>query len=320
MQRIRMTALALAIPALAVLAMSGCGGGDSKSTDKPSTSGASTSSGGDKKDTGKSSSGKEEVASTGWGTIKGKVVLDGTPPTPAPLEITKDQDHCSKGPKSELLNPTWIVGQDKGVANVIVWLQAPTNKYFAIPDDQKTRKDTVLVQQPYCAFEPHVFVLYPSFYDAASKSQKRTGQQFKVNNTAAIAHNTNYSFSDQLLNTGDNKLLPPLKAGDKPAEIDVTANAAKEKDCSKVQDIKVACNIHPWMSAYGKVFDHPFAAVTGGAKEGDKAFGEFVIANAPAGAEVDLMYWHESMSKPEVAKKVTLKDKGEVTETITIKK
>ena len=46
---------------------------------------------------------------------------------------------------------------------------------------------------------------------------------------------------------------------------------------------------------------HPFAAVT-------KEDGVYEIKNAPAGVDVELVYWHESMSKPEVLGTINLKD------------
>jgi hypothetical protein len=312
MRHLRWVSAALTIPAFALLAAVGCGGGDGKGTDKPKieSSAPSTS----KAKTG-SSAKKEEVASTGWGTLKGKVTFDGTPPTPKPLDITKDQATCNMGPPDEKNDPTWRVGADKGVANVVVWLQEPANKYFKIPDDQKKRTDTVVLDQPFCAFEPHVFALYPSYFDG--KKQERTGQKFEVKNSAPITHNTNLAFSDETLNTGGNNLVPPKSE----LKFDNFV-PCKETDCGKLpQTMKVSCQVHPWMSATGKLFDHPFFAVTTGDRKGDKTFGEYEIKQAPAGAELELVYWHESMgadAKPVVLKKVTLKE-GANTEDFKIK-
>lgn len=323
MQRIRWISTLLAIPAMAVLvASAGCGGGD---TEKPkgggassTTGGATVTSGGESKKA--ASSAKQELASTGSGTIKGHVLYDGDPPKPAQLKMEKDTDHCMKGPKSDTTDPAWRVGGNKGVGNVVVWLQAPKSTYFKIPDAEKERKDTVLVQQPFCAFEPHVFAVYPSYYDPKAGKQTRTGQGFKVTNTAPIPHNTNLTFSDPLVNNMGGNNLIPAKSGDKVNELKFEVWPCKEKDFGKVQEVKFTCNVHAWMYAYGKIFDHPYFAVTTGGKDDDKDPGTFEIKNAPAGAEVELVYWHESMKGPKVVKKITLKDGETLTEDIKIKK
>jgi hypothetical protein len=66
------------------------------------------------------------------------------------------------------------------------------------------------------------------------------------------------------------------------------------------------------MKGFAMVFDHPFEAVT-------KEDGVYEIKNAPAGAEVELVYWHESMTRPEVLEKITLKDKDTTTKDLKIK-
>src|SRR5438067_13675637 len=98
MKRLRLLSTLLLIPAVAVLvASAGCGGGD---TEKPkggsSTTGGSTATTGGAKGE-KSPGAKTELASTGWGTLKGKVTFDGDPPKAEPLDFSKkpeDAPHC----------------------------------------------------------------------------------------------------------------------------------------------------------------------------------------------------------------------------------
>lgn len=318
MTRLRLLSAAFVVPAFALFA-AGCGGGD-KPSEKPApgTSSGTASTGG--KSTAKSSGGpKEELASKGSGTAKGRVVFDGDPPKPELIDVDKlkpsDAPVCHKGPKEQLTDPTWRVGSDKGVANVVVWLQAPENKYFKIPDDMKSKAD-VLLDQPFCAFRPHVFVLFPTYFDG--KAQKPTGQKLVVKNSAEIAHNTNITFEDPILNpSGMNRQMPAKNAP--PIEIkDVLP--CKERDCSKTQKVSIKCDVHQWMKAFGKAFDHPFVDISSGDKEGDKSFGNFEIKQAPAGVEVSVMYWHESMDKPAELKKVTLKEGDNDLGEIKIKK
>ena len=250
---------------------------------------------------------KEPLAAKGYGTLKGKVTFDGTPAPPQMIDIpatVKEKDLCLQG---DTRVQTWKVGgTDNGVGDVVVWLRAPKGKYFEIPPDQQKADGTVKLDQPHCAFEPHVLVLYPTYYDSKSKKQKPTGQKFEVVNSAPFNHNTNYSFSDPLLNSGGN---PILKAKTGVEAIDVKADRDKTGAVGGEQKATFKCNIHTWMSGYGWIFDHPYAAVTTGDEKGATDFGSYEIKKAPAGVPLDLVYWHESMKEPKVLKQnITLKE------------
>jgi hypothetical protein len=291
MSRLRVWTTIGIIPVFAAaFALVGCGGGD-KGTDKPQTRPGSGGSGSkastDSAGNPPSGGGAELVAlkGTGVATIKGKVTYDGTPPAQKTIDMPaslskEDKDHCLKDPDG-VKDHTWVVGPDKGVANVVVWLKAPRGKYFDIPPDlQKPEQMTVKVDQPFCQYLPHVSVTYPSFYDGQSKKQKRTGQVFEVSNSAPIAHNTSWAPSNELLDDGANKLLPKKTGVEK---IELLAHAKKPGD----QDLlTLKCQIHQWMTGYVWAFDNPWAAVT------DKN-GNYEIKNAPAGVELFVAAWHE---------------------------
>jgi hypothetical protein len=97
------------------------------------------------------------------------------------------------------------------------------------------------------------------------------------------------------------------RKGDKPFEKLV------DKIQPDTEPIAFNCDFHKWMTAFAWAFDHPYAAKT-------DENGNFEIKNVPAGAEVEIDYWHESFGpKPKVLKKVTLKP-AENVENLTIKK
>lgn len=306
MQRFRLTGLAVLGPVVAGLIFAvGCGGS------KESGEGEVKSEKSDKveKKTGGSSAPKEELVSTGWGSLKGKVTLDGAAPERRKLDITKDKEICEKG---DTLDQTWKVGPDKGLANVVVWLKAPKGTYFKIPDDMK-KASTAKLSQPFCAFEPHVSVLYPSYFDG--KKQQRTGQDLEIDNDAKITHNTRYGAAEGYDSTtvpSDNPMLPP---GGKRLEENI--KACKDKQADGEQLMVFNCNIHPWMRGYAWVFDHPYATVSKG--DNGKNYGEYEITKVPAGAEVEIVYWHESMDKPKVLDKIKFKD-GDNTKDFTVNK
>ena len=91
--------------------------------------------------------------------------VNGAPPPKGDLTskfdaVPKDKPHCLKGDTED---PTWIVDPaTKGVANAVVYLKfaSPPKYNFA---DTGRGKD-VVIDQPFCAFKPHVSVVDASGY------------------------------------------------------------------------------------------------------------------------------------------------------------
>ena len=161
-------------------------------------------------------------------------------------------------------------------------MRAPEDHYFQVPaDEQKAEPALVKLEQPHCSFMPHAFTLYPSFYDAETKKQKSTGQVFEVTNTAGFNHNTKWDPSPALAMVGDNVILQ--SKGTKKIEVE----SGKPKDAGGELLLKFNCNIHPWMSAFGWAFDHPYATVTSGDAKDAKDYGTYQIKKVPAGVEVE---------------------------------
>jgi hypothetical protein len=298
------------VPVLsALIALTGCGGGSSSSSGGGSkeSSGSKESGGGSKTASGE----RTPIEVKGKATLKGRVTFAGASlPTPRDLkpEMEKqgDKDHCVKG---DTQSQEWIISPDKGVANVVVFLKAPEGSFFKVPDDKRNRTDTVIMDQPFCAFQPHVVAFNPSVFDPATKKQVKTGQILKVVNSAPINHNTGWS-SAAIFNTGKNVLLPAKKG-----ELMVEAKPCRDTDAGKEDILKIACDIHKWMSARAVALDHPYYAVT------DKD-GKYEIKDAPADAEVDVVYWHESMGdaiNKAPRQKIKLKP-GENTQDFTVGK
>jgi hypothetical protein len=221
---------------------------------------------------------KTELASTGWGTLSGTVVYDGTPPEPKALDMkgNKNADAChDTKDKDQLIEQTWLVNKDnKGVENVVIYLRAPEGKYFKIKDEDKKRTDVVKLEQPHCVFIPHTLVHFPAYYDPKTDDYVRTGQNIVVTNHAKFNHNTGFD------GAGD-KGNPIMVPGDKK----VLDKFIPDAD-SPFARVGFKCDIHQWMNAQALVFDHPYAART------DKD-GKFEIKNVPTGVEVFVCGWHE---------------------------
>jgi plastocyanin len=197
-----------------------------------------------------------------WGTVKGQVVWGGGElPPQKNARVDKDQEHClSKGP---IPDESWVVNsENKGVRWAFVWLAPePGQPKLAVhPDLKAIKQGEVVIDQPCCRFEPHALAI-------------REGQELVFKNSAPVAHNVNWT--GVLKNPGSNQILPAGKS------FEIKGLVADR------YPLTVACNIHPWMKAWVRVFDNPYYAVT-------DSDGKFEIKLAPAG-KCRLMIWQESV-------------------------
>jgi hypothetical protein len=299
---------------MASLLMIGCSGSDKPTESGGPRGGASSEGKKGGKDKGKGKA-LEAVTATGTGTLKGRVTLDGPEPDMAAdtkelrakMEANaQDGKFCLSAPEDQNSQQKWVIGQNKGVGNVFVWLQPPAGHYFKVDMSKKTWPAEVVIDQPHCAFMPHAVVLFPSAYNADNpKEPTPTGQKFIVKNTAPINHNTAWKGGDA--NPGDNKIIPK-KEGDKVQQLTVELQPDPDP-------VMLHCDIHKWMDGVVRVFDHPYATVT------DKD-GNFEIKDVPAGADVNIVVWHEVGqygNKGKDGDKVTLKA-GENVQNYTVKK
>ena len=202
-----------------------------------------------------------------WVTVKGQVVFpaDKAIPKRAALNVANDKEHCLG--KGAILDEAVIVNaKTRGVKNVVVFLR-PDNKdpkaAFAAneihPADAKRKPAEVVIDQPCCMFVPRV-------------TCARVGDTIVVKNPSPVAHNF---FWD----SADNGTHNPTIA----AKTDWKMPNALAKENAPIQ---YKCSIHPWMTGYVRIFDHPYFAVT----DDD---GKFEIKNAPAG-KYRIVYWHEN--------------------------
>jgi plastocyanin len=193
----------------------------------------------------------DEIAVSNGGSIRGTVKLEGKIPKLAPLQITKAKDVCRN-----VANETLIVGAGEGIRYAVVTLEGIT-KGVAVEKEAAHELDNLG-----CRFVPHVLVA-------------SIGQFVMFKNSDPILHTAHAFFpGDQpQFNVG----MYPGRSSRKPL---VTAGL-----------IKILCEVHPWMSAYIVVTDHPYHSVT-------DAYGEYQINDIPAGT-YRLKVWHEMLGTTE---------------------
>ncbi|CAN5294001.1 hypothetical protein BH10PLA2_BH10PLA2_11080 [soil metagenome] len=225
---------------------------------------------------------KEPLESVGVCTLTGKVIFDGKPPERKHqadrMKGHRDSPKCNDGDSRD---PLWIVDKNGGVANVVIWLKPANGKFFVPPRLRQIGDEKVIMDQPHCAFEPHVVAFQPSYFDPVAKKQQQSGQILEIRNSAQMNHNVSWH-GNRLLNPGMNWILKPK------GHTVVEAMPCKYEETGKADLLSISCDIHKWMTAKAAVFDHPYFAVT-------NAKGEFEIKDIPANTELTLAIWHESM-------------------------
>jgi hypothetical protein len=269
----------LAIPALALLlaTVPGCPSKDSGTKDKAVAGKDGKPSGdGEKEKGGKGGKGEALAVKSTDASVKGRVVYDGTPPKMKPItaiDTHGDKAQCHAGPEFTQVEQTWMVGKDNGVANTVVYLEPTDGKFFALDAAEADKlKGDATIDQPYCAFEPHVTALFAAYKDKDG-AQHDTGAKLHIKNSGKISHNSK--------SPGDGK----------KNDFNASISGGEEKSYAlkfQKQPLDIACDKHNWMSAKVKLFDHPFFAVT------DKD-GNFEIKHAPTG-EFKITIWHEQGS------------------------
>ncbi|MFQ5732657.1 MAG: carboxypeptidase regulatory-like domain-containing protein [Planctomycetaceae bacterium] len=235
--------LGIAVSFLAC-AFAGCGGGiESRPTitAKPKP-GQAVGNGGVVAKTNGGTNGKKNGGG-GTGTLSGVIKYTGDAPKIGLAAGYTNKDPYCTANKSKIKDESLIVGTNKGLANVILFLDRKPRGYTA----PKPPADPALFDQKFCTFVPHVLSV-------------RVGQTVELKNSDDTTHNTHITPNN---NEGYNKSLGKGK--------DFYTYANREKG-----PVKVVCDAHTWMYAYHLPLDHPFVFVT-------KNDGAFTIEGLPAG-------------------------------------
>jgi len=260
-----LTQLTFGTFALALLPLWGCqqGLGGGAYTESDVTLIVSSTAGGAAE--GPSAGDAAPAALAGFGTVKGKVVVDGAVPALAMLlakgQATKDAVCAING----VPNQSVIADASGGLENVFIYLKkAPSGVQIPPPADAK-----IVFDQKGCIFVPHTFIA-------------RVGQTINITNSDPVAHNV-HTFSNT-------KALNSAIQGHDSKGTDLVY------DKSETLPIKTVCDFHAWMDSYHLVVDHPWAGLTG-------PDGSFEITGVPAG-KMEFVVWHEKVGYVERSLKI----------------
>jgi hypothetical protein len=191
------------------------------------------------------------------GDLVGRLIYDGHVPERKKLKVDKDVECCGK---FDIRDESLMVGPEGGLANVFIYVRS--RKLDICPALEAAVEKEVLLDNRDCIFMPHCMKIW------------YTKQSFEIVNSDPVAQNVAFNpLGDRAVNI----VLPPPP--------DAAAKATWTFRRKQQRPVPIACNYHPWESAYILILDHPYADITG-------ADGTFRIAKLPPG-ELEFQVWHE---------------------------
>ena len=195
------------------------------------------------------------------GKVTGKVTLSGAAPAAAKLKMDADPvcaaAHPGGAPAEDI-----VVGDGGAVEYVFVYLKDVKGTFPA-------KTEPAVIDQKGCLYQPRVVGL-------------QVGQPLKFLNSDQTLHNVH---GMPKVNAPWNFAMPKF------------VKQKENKDLTKPEVmIHVKCDVHPWMSGYVGVVEHPFFAVTG--KDGS-----FTIDGVPPG-EYTVEAWQEKLGSQTAKVKV----------------
>lgn len=185
------------------------------------------------------------------GTIRGVVRING--PVPARKSYSTDDDpDCAAMHGKKIVSDELVVDPYGNMQWAFVYIKSGLTG--AVPPAPRT---PVLLDQVSCVFTPHV-------------SGVRVGQPLVVLNSDSLLHTVH------ALPFGNKEFNLNMPKGSR----EITRTFGQPEVM-----IKIVCDLHPWMSAWIGVLDHPYFGVT-------NAVGSYVIRDVPPG-NYEVEAWHE---------------------------
>ena len=190
---------------------------------------------------GQASGGGVEAATAG--TLRGKVVLQGSVPRNEAIKMNADPVCVKETQGQQQTQETYTVGVGNGLQNAFVYIKDGLGRYtYDVP------KTPVVIDQKQCRYHPHVFGI-------------RVGQPLDILNSDPTLHNIHAMPYENL----EFNLGQPVQG----------MRTTKTFTVPEVM-VPIRCDVHGWMNAYVGVMDSPYFAVS-------RADGAFEIATLPPG-------------------------------------
>ena len=192
-------------------------------------------------------------------TVQGRVKFSGLPKDTEPMRVYRDGDYCGETISNETADDDPSI---KGLINAVVSLVGVERGKPLIPSESPLILE---IESKKCRFFPHV-------------SAAVVGTTLEIRNLDPILHNLHVR--------RDTRFGPTVMNVIQPA-----GTRSVYKSFSEAGFLDVRCDVHPFMSAFIDVFDHPYFAVT-------DLTGSFAMTKVPPG-QYKLQIWHEQFGTSE---------------------
>jgi plastocyanin len=201
-------------------------------------------------------------------SVTGTITFEGKAPQLRPLSMDADPA-CAKKHSAPVPNEMLALGSGNTMGNILVWVSKglPSGKTFP------ANKTPVQLDQRGCQYVPHVMGIM-------------VGQPYKILNSDGVLHNIHTL----------PKVNPSFNKG-MPASMKETTTTFDKPEAV----FHIKCDVHPWMSAYVAVFNHPFYSVT-------STDGKFNISGLDPGT-YEITAWHEKLGTRTASVTVAANDK-----------
>ncbi|MCG3175753.1 MAG: hypothetical protein MOGMAGMI_00686 [Candidatus Omnitrophica bacterium] len=185
-------------------------------------------------------------------TVTGRMIFEGAPPERRELPM-KGNPECSALHATGTTLSEDVIVSEGGLENVFVYVKSGLEgRAFAVP------AKPAVIDNKNCLYQPHVIGV-------------QVGQSVELLNSDPTLHNVRLKSNNQR-NWNIGLPFQGMKQTKKFEAVEVMAT--------------LKCDVHPWMTGYVGVLNHPYFAVTG-------TGGAYSISGLPPG-DYEIEAWHET--------------------------
>jgi len=215
------------------------------------------------------------VADDDWGTLRGVIRVTGTIPRLANLAPAAGLCPAVPVPEESLL----VDPETGGLQNVAIYLLKAPSRIHPSLREVPARPAQQFLQD--CRFVPRMLIV-------------RVGQKVEVYHDDPLVHMPRWH--------GFRNTINPNPAAANPEIVRLTT--------AEQIPVKLACDVHPYMTGWWVTLAHPYAAISNGQ-------GEFQIPLLPDG-EQELIIWHERKGYIHKSFRVTIEPGDNLLPTISV--
>jgi plastocyanin len=188
----------------------------------------------------------------GGATVDGTVWFQGRAPEPKKVKMDADPI-CLQQHTEDVFNEDIVVNDNGTLKNVFIYVKE------GVQGSSDAPTEPVVLNQAGCWYTPHILAI-------------RVNQPLNMVNSDSTLHNVN----------AKPKVNRPFNIAQPVKGMETTKKFTKPEI-----GVKFKCNVHPWMSAYAMVMEHPFYSLSDNN-------GLFSITGLPAGTYT-IEAWHEEL-------------------------